>query len=217
MVQLADKVVRTYLLHNMTTSPTYAPASEVNTLSNQFLSSKNGKVGLFSGARESANTAAKILATPYDPAQTLSLHVGDETHQLALSGSNGLLELVDVVNPTSDSIPQGQSMEWSTFVIDGQGNLNVKDGADIPTRRWVSFENTDGSYGVALYDGVTVPQARTLANISIVAVAAQGPATARPAQPKPVELPTEPAPSPFEPASEEAPAPAPAPPSDDDN
>jgi len=146
--------------------------SEVNSLSNQFLSSKNGKVGLFRGARESANTAAKVLATPYDPAKTLSLHIGDESHQIALSGSKGLLELVDVVNPTGDSIPQGQSMEWSTFVIDGQGNLNVKDGANIPTRRWVTFENTDGSYGVALYDGVTVPQPRALANISIVAIRA---------------------------------------------
>jgi len=148
--------------------------SEVNTLSNQYLSSKNGKVGLFSGAKESASTAAKVFTTNYDAAQTLSLHIGDETHQIALSGSNGLLELVDVVNPTAESIPQGQNMEWSTFVIDQSGNVNVKDGADIPTRRWVTFENTDGSYGVALYDGVTVPQSRALANITLIAVPARG-------------------------------------------
>jgi hypothetical protein len=64
-------------------------------------------------------------------------------------------------------------MEWSTFVIDSSGNLNVKDGADIPTRRWVAYENGDGSYGVALYDGVTLPQTKTFTNISIVAVQAQ--------------------------------------------
>jgi len=146
--------------------------SEVASLSNQFLSSKSGKVGLFPGAKESANTAAKVLATPYE--QTLALSIGDPSHQIALAGSNGLLELVEVVNPTSDSIPQGQSMEWSTFVIDSSGNLNVKDGQDIPTRRWVTYENADGSYGVGLYDGVTLPQTKTFANISIVAVQAQG-------------------------------------------
>jgi len=148
--------------------------SETGTVSNQFLSSKGGKVGLFPGAKESANTAAKVLATPYEAAQTLALSIGDPSHQIALAGSNGLLELVEVVNPTGDSIPQGQSMEWSTFVIDSSGNLNVKDGADIPTRRWVAFENSDGSSGVGLYDGVTLPQTKTFANISIVAVAAQG-------------------------------------------
>lgn len=64
-------------------------------------------------------------------------------------------------------------MEWSTFVIDAQGNLNVKDGQDIPTRRWVSYANADGTYGVGLYDGVTVPQEKQLGNLTIVAVAAR--------------------------------------------
>jgi len=148
--------------------------SETSALSNQFLSSKGGKVGLFPGAKESANTAAKVLATPYEAAQTLALSIGDPSNQIALAGSNGLLELVEVVNPTGDSIQQGQSMEWSTFVIDSSGNLNVKDGADIPTRRWVAYQNADGSSGVGLYDGVTLPQTKTFVNISIVAVAAQG-------------------------------------------
>jgi len=149
-------------------SYTLQTKSEVNALNNQGLSSKNGKVGIFRGA-----SAAKILTSQYDAAKTLSLHIGDESHQIALSGSNGLLELVDVVNPTGESIPQGQSMEWSTFVIDPQGNVNVKDGADIPTRRWVAFANTDGSYGIALYDGVTVPQTKQLQNVTLIAAAAQ--------------------------------------------
>lgn len=63
-------------------------------------------------------------------------------------------------------------MEWSTFVIDGQGNVNINDGADIPTRRWVAFTNTDGSVGVGLYDGVTVPQTRALQNVTLIAVKA---------------------------------------------
>jgi hypothetical protein len=63
-------------------------------------------------------------------------------------------------------------MEWSTFVIDGTGNVGVKDGADIPTRRWVAFTNTDGSVGVGLYDGVTMPQPRALQNVTLVAIKA---------------------------------------------
>jgi len=135
-------------------------------LNNQYLGAQGGIIGLF-GKQE------KFYTTKYDSAQTLSLHVTDDTHQIALRGSNGLLDLVDVVNPTAEGIPQGQAMEWSTFVIDGQGNVNVKDGQEIPTRRWVAYANTDGSSGVALYDGVTVPQQRQLANVTIVAVAAQ--------------------------------------------
>ncbi|KAF2423192.1 hypothetical protein EJ08DRAFT_456517 [Tothia fuscella] len=147
--------------------------SQVAALNNQFLSSKGGKVGLFPGAKESANSAAKVLATPYEPAQTLALSIGDPSKQIALAGSNGLLELVEVTNPTGNSIPKGQSMEWSTFTIDSRGNLNVKDGADIPTRKWVAYQNGDGSTGIGLYDGVTEPQTKKFQDVTIVAVAAR--------------------------------------------
>jgi hypothetical protein len=152
---------------------TNTPYSEAAGLSNQYLSSKGGKVGLFTGAKESASTAAKVLATPYDPSQTLALSIGDPSKQIALAGSNGLLELVEVVNPTGNSIPKGQSMEWSTFTIDANGNVNVKDGQNIPTRKWVAFQNADGSTGIGLYDGVTLPQTKQFQTISIVAIAAQ--------------------------------------------
>ncbi|KAE9962646.1 hypothetical protein BLS_010180 [Venturia inaequalis] len=141
--------------------------SSVDTLNNKALSAKDGKVGIFSGG-----PAAKFLTSQYTGSNTLSLHPGTEEHQLALSGSSGLLELVDVVNPTGDKIPQGQSMEWSTFVIDGQGNVNVNDGADIPSRRWVAYTNADGSYGVGLYDGFTVPPPKEFQNVTLVAVKA---------------------------------------------
>jgi len=150
------------------TTYTLQTKSGVETFNNKALSAKGGKVGIFPGA-----PPAKITSSSYDAAKTLSLHVNAEDHQLALAGKNGLLELVDVINPTGESIPQGQSMEWSTFVIDAQGNLGVKDGNEVPTRRWVAFTNTDGSIGVGLYDGVTLPQARALQNITLIAVAAR--------------------------------------------
>jgi hypothetical protein len=146
-------------------SSSLTPHRAVDTLNNKGLSSKGGKIGIFPGA-----PPAKISTSSYDAAKTISLHPNAEDHQLALSGSNGLLVLVDVVNPTGESIPQGQSMEWSTFVIDAQGNVGVKDGADIPTRRWVAFTNGDGSVGVGLYDGVTLPQSKQLQNVTLVAV-----------------------------------------------
>ncbi|TID19919.1 hypothetical protein E6O75_ATG07379 [Venturia nashicola] len=140
--------------------------STVETLNNKALSAKGGKIGIFPGG-----SAVKFSSSPYTGG-TLSLHPGAEDHQLALSGSKGLLELVDAINPTGEKIASGQSMEWSTFVIDGQGNINVKDGADIPTRRWVAYANPDGSYGVGLYDGFTVPPPKQFLNVTLVAVKA---------------------------------------------
>jgi hypothetical protein len=138
-------------------------------LNNAFLSAQNGKVGIYGSDKSDASRAARVFSSRYDASQTLSLHIADNTHQMALVGSNGLLELVDVVNPTADTIPQGQAMEWSTFVIDGQGKITIKDGADIPTRQWVAYEIGNGDYGVGLYDGVTVPQSRQFQNITILA------------------------------------------------
>lgn len=57
-------------------------------------------------------------------------------------------------------------------MIDSNGNLGVSDGNVIPTRRWVTFENKDGSYGVGLYDGVTLPQTKVFGNVSVIAVRA---------------------------------------------
>ncbi|QDS76693.1 hypothetical protein FKW77_000618 [Venturia effusa] len=138
--------------------------SSAEPLNNKILSTKGGKVGIFPGG-----LGLKVSSSAYASSNTLSLHPGAEDHQLALVGSKGLLELVDVVNPRAESIPHGQSMEWSTFVIDGQGNVGVKDGADIPSRRWVAFTNADGSHGIGLYDGFTVPPPKQFQNVTLVA------------------------------------------------
>jgi hypothetical protein len=98
--------------------------------------------------------------------------VTDETHQIALRGGNGLLELVDVVGPTGDSIPKGQMMEWSTFVVDGKGQLAVKDGADIPSREWVVY-GSPGAMTVALYDGFTKVEGKSLGKVTVLATAPQ--------------------------------------------
>lgn len=125
-------------------------------LNGLFLSARGGKVGLFEGDRNDAGKAAKIFTSAYQPTQTYSMHIADDSHQIALQGTNGLLELVDLVNPSTDNIPQGGVTEWSTFLIGSDGAVTIKDGADIPSRRWVAYENSDGSYTVALYDGMAL-------------------------------------------------------------
>ncbi|KAF2434196.1 hypothetical protein EJ08DRAFT_646639 [Tothia fuscella] len=149
--------------------------ASVNTLSNLFLAAKDGKVGGFSGTRESAQVAGKFFTTSYSGAGTLSLHAGDDTHQLGLSGTNGLLKLVDLVNPSADTIPKDTPTEWSVFQIGQGGEVTVKDGQDVPTRKWVTYLETDGAYYVGLWDGVT-PQPRTVANITLVATKSTAPA-----------------------------------------
>jgi hypothetical protein len=72
---------------------------------------------------------------------------------VCLLGSGGVLQLVDRVEPKATDVPAGQIMEWSTFVIDGQGRLGVNDGNDHPLRHWIAWDKGDGSYAVGLYDG----------------------------------------------------------------
>jgi hypothetical protein len=117
------------------------------------LSAKNGKIGGFAGARESAQVAGKFFTTAYSGAGTTSFHAGDDSHQLGLSGVNGLLNLVDLVNPTADTIPKDVPTEWSVFEVGSGGQLGVKDGSTIPSRTWVIYLETDGAYYVGLWDG----------------------------------------------------------------
>ncbi|KAF2671729.1 hypothetical protein BT63DRAFT_178519 [Microthyrium microscopicum] len=130
---------------------------------NQPLSVQGGKVGIFSGAK-----AGVFWSSPYDEKKTLSFHTNDDTHQIALKGSNGILDLIDVVNPTGDMITTGTSMEWSTFAVDGQGGVTVSDGADIPSRKWIAYQDGRGMT-VALYDGFTDLKGKTVIDITLAA------------------------------------------------
>jgi hypothetical protein len=130
-----------------------ASCRQINTLSNLFLSAKNGKVAAFAGTRESAQVAGKFFTTEYTGSGTISFHAGDDTHQLGLSGTNGLLSLVDLVNPSAQTIPKDKPTEWSVFQIGQGGDVTVKDGQNVPSRKWVTYLDTDGVYYVGLWDG----------------------------------------------------------------
>ncbi|KAF2671113.1 hypothetical protein BT63DRAFT_477663 [Microthyrium microscopicum] len=142
--------------------------SDINTLSNQYLSAKSGKIGAYTGTRESASVASKFFATDYSGSGTLSLHPGDDTHQVGLSGKDGLLRLVDLDNPRGETLDPQTPTEWSVFTLGQGGSVGVKDGNAPDGRKWVMWLDTDGVYYVGYWDGVT-KQPRNIANITLVA------------------------------------------------
>lgn len=64
-----------------------------------------------------------------------------------------MLQLVDLVNPSADTIPKDKPTEWSVFTLGQGGDIGVKDGQDVPSRKWVTYLDTDGVYYVGLWDG----------------------------------------------------------------
>ena len=77
-----------------------------------------------------------------------------------------------LVNPKGDSIPPGQMMEWSTFVIDNNNIVTIKDGADIPSRKWVAIDQGNGDYTVALYDGYSERGPKQFVDMQLFAIKA---------------------------------------------
>lgn len=119
-------------------------------VNNQWITLKSGASAYTLGAQ---TAATKFFVNQYAPTKTYAFHNADDTRQIALRGSSGvLLNLVDVTNPSTDTIPGGQLMEWATFTMDNNV-LGVKDGSTLPNRTFVGVRASDGSYGVALYDG----------------------------------------------------------------
>jgi len=152
---------------------TVQSSKEGSAINNNFLSQQGDTFGLYANARADASQAARMFPEPYE--KTYSLHVKDKTHQVCLLGTkgSGLLELVDRVNPTGASIPEGKIQEWSYWVIDGQGKLGVADtNVDHTARHWIAWEKSEGTYSVALYDGVTLPLPANYENVTIIAAGA---------------------------------------------
>jgi hypothetical protein len=59
-----------------------------------------------------------------------------------------------LVNPSAKTIDFSTPTEWSVFDITSDGKLGVKDGQNIPSRKWVTYLDTDGAYYVGLWDGM---------------------------------------------------------------
>ncbi|KAJ4301048.1 hypothetical protein N0V90_003138 [Kalmusia sp. IMI 367209] len=113
------------------------------------------KTGSTTYSLASAQTAAtKFFINKYDATGTYAFHNADDTRQVALQGPTGvLLSFVDATNPSTDTIPKGQLMEWATFTTDNNV-LFVKDGSTLTNRTFVGVKGSDNSYTIALYDDV---------------------------------------------------------------
>lgn len=64
------------------------------------------------------------------------------------------MTLVNLFNPTGETIPKDMPTEWSVFLIGNGGDITVKDGQNIPTRQWVTYRGNEGYTFVGLWDGM---------------------------------------------------------------
>ncbi|TID21427.1 hypothetical protein E2P81_ATG04710 [Venturia nashicola] len=172
-------VILSFLLTVVSAAPPTNKAKReqnVNT-QNNFLSQKDGKIGAFAGARESVANAGKFFTSTYPATGTVQLMAGNWDHQVGLKATTkGVMQLVDLGRDfTADKIPKDApgSVEWGVFQVGTGGEITVKDGADVPTRQWITYLDTDGVYYVGLWDGVT-QQPRSFANVTLVATKTEG-------------------------------------------
>lgn len=120
-------------------------------MSGQWVSLKSGSTSYVLASAQTS--ATKFFTNKYDATSTYAIHNADDTRQIALQGTDGvLLYLIDATNPSSDNIPKGQLMEWATFTMDNNV-LGVKDGSTLTNRTFVAVKGSDNGYGLALYDG----------------------------------------------------------------
>ncbi|KAF2708541.1 hypothetical protein K504DRAFT_502566 [Pleomassaria siparia CBS 279.74] len=140
--------------------------SSVTAVNNQWLALKTGSTQYTLANTQAAGT--KFFTGPYKSTGTNAIFNADDTRQVALQGtSNVLLNVVDVTNPRTDTIPEGTLMEWATFTMDG-AVLGVNDGSTLKNRSFVAIQGT-GGYSVAFYDGAsTTTTPINLIQLSIV-------------------------------------------------
>jgi hypothetical protein len=101
----------------------------------------------------------------------------DQSHQLVFLLKGGLYELFDMTNPRSDTTPKGYAGPiWeATKITNFTGMISMADdnAAVQPRRRWVAYATPGapaGTYNLAVYDGVTLPQPIPLQDIRFGAV-----------------------------------------------
>jgi hypothetical protein len=134
-------------------SHAYSFRRATTALNNQWVTLPSGTTNYTLASAQTS--ATKFFVQKYNATQTWAFHNADDTRQLALRGPDGaLLYMVDLTNPSSGSIPDGQLMEWATFTFDNNV-LGVSDGSTLKGRGFVAVQGTGNRYSLALYDGVS--------------------------------------------------------------
>lgn len=121
-------------------------------VNNLYLTIENGKIAAYPGSRGALGPLSKFYTTKYR--HTLTLNAAADGHQVGLEKQGNLHHLIELVNPSDRNTKPGATM-WSVFNIDRENELFINDGSIVPSRKWVVYQEADGTYYVALWDGVT--------------------------------------------------------------
>ncbi|KAI1177074.1 hypothetical protein F4777DRAFT_225743 [Nemania sp. FL0916] len=128
-------------------------ASSIKDLSGRYLSSNNNTIGVYPGDDTSA---VKVYQTKSEMEGHIQLHtypIGIVDHALALVGSDGLMNLRDMVNPSATK-PDDEVMEYDKFQVSTNNMLTNDDSG-----RWVALPTpaeAEESWTVRWTDGSAV-------------------------------------------------------------
>ncbi|KAI0442685.1 hypothetical protein F4803DRAFT_351254 [Xylaria telfairii] len=122
-------------------------ASSIKDLDGHYLASNASTLGIY---RNDDVSAVRVYQTSSEKQGCSQLHtypVGIVDHALGLVGSNGLMTLTDMVNPSGAKPANGLITQWDSFRISNSKLTN--DGAGS----WVVFPTTKDSWTVKWTDG----------------------------------------------------------------
>ncbi|KAI1348541.1 hypothetical protein F5Y01DRAFT_306734 [Xylaria sp. FL0043] len=120
--------------------------SSVPELDGRYLSSNASTLGVY-GDDISPIRVYQTESKKEGCSQLHTYPIGIVDHALALVGTDGLMSLTDMVNPSGAKPADGQVMLWDTFQV-ANGRL-TNDGQG----RWVAFPGAQDSWSVKWTDG----------------------------------------------------------------
>ncbi|KAF2428050.1 hypothetical protein EJ08DRAFT_680692 [Tothia fuscella] len=164
-----------FFLHNLDQILIEFGVRSASTANNLFLLNDRERVVVAPKALSASSRKGVYSISPYK--DTLGFVAADSYHtQLGLQirkGDQGFHSLILLFEPTENSIPKDTPTEWSVFQIGNGGVITVKDGIDIPTRKWILYGSNGGDRVVGLWDGTT-PQSKQFENITLIATPFEG-------------------------------------------
>ncbi|TRX89034.1 hypothetical protein FHL15_010053 [Xylaria flabelliformis] len=122
-------------------------SSSMKELDGHYLASNASTLGIY---RDDAISPIRVYQTSSEKKGCSQLHtypVGIVDHALGLVGSDGLMTLTDMVNPSGAKPADGLVMEWDSFRVADGKLTNDGDGS------WVIFPATKNSWTVKWTDG----------------------------------------------------------------
>ncbi|KAI1757978.1 hypothetical protein F4782DRAFT_5338 [Xylaria castorea] len=122
-------------------------SSSMKELDGHYLASNASILGIY---RNDDISPIRVYQTSSEKKGCSELHtypIGIVDHSLGLVGSNGLMTLTDMVNPSGAKPADGLVAEWDSFRITDSKLTNDGDGS------WVIFPLTKNSWAVKWTDG----------------------------------------------------------------